>query len=304
MSQCLVGVAVLHHLWGIASALDAFRAPAFTWPDAAPRSQGWYPENTGQPFPLSDVLQGQPLTDAAVSAESPRDVSFLLQDSLRSPRWSNVPFSAQLVQTQNDPVPSALSQASVYPVITPAAPSRVDALNTLLEVNARLRQDDQWLKLHVENAQLLRERAQLSHQLEYELSAPANVTKSKVTLAALEAFFITSFFGCDRCYMGLPCTGVLKGLSCGGFFIWVLIDFVVVAINVFQKKDYIDSLGFSANFDTSNGEINTAVWITIAGIVLHLLMNLCAGHHSWQRVKGKGAGADAAQQPLQQQGGV
>mmetsp|Transcript_137919 Transcript_137919/g.239791 ORF Transcript_137919/g.239791 Transcript_137919/m.239791 type:complete len:463 (+) Transcript_137919:131-1519(+) len=91
--------------------------------------------------------------------------------------------------------------------------------------------------------------------------------KSKIALALLEGFFVPALLGVDRCYMGQPLLGVLKGISFGGCMIWYLIDYIVICVNMFEQKATINTLGFSADF--KNDQVSTALLITICFLVVH-----------------------------------
>mmetsp|Transcript_107001 Transcript_107001/g.189501 ORF Transcript_107001/g.189501 Transcript_107001/m.189501 type:complete len:440 (-) Transcript_107001:179-1498(-) len=97
------------------------------------------------------------------------------------------------------------------------------------------------------------------------------VKKSKIALALLEGFFFPALCGVDRCYMGQPILGVLKGLSFGGCMVWYFIDFIAIFINMCQQKEQIDTLGFVARF--GNDQVSTALIIMICFLVVHC----CAG---------------------------
>lgn len=78
--------------------------------------------------------------------------------------------------------------------------------------------------------------------------------KNKLILILLEFFFFIGFCGVDRCYMGQTCLGVLKGLTCGGFGFWFMMDWFIVVINSLNKMHSIDALGFHADFGNDHIE--------------------------------------------------
>merc|ERR1712096_286143 len=67
--------------------------------------------------------------------------------------------------------------------------------------------------------------------------------KSKVTLAVI-GLFGGGLCGIDRCYLGQPILGTVKGITLGGLGIWFFIDWVVVFINMLQKATEINIMGF------------------------------------------------------------
>eukprot|EP00971_Amphidinium_carterae_P073260 1448409-Amphidinium_carterae.2 len=80
--------------------------------------------------------------------------------------------------------------------------------------------------------------------------------------------------GIDRCYMGQPILGVLKGLTCGGCCgIWAIIDFVIIAINCLQSLESINAGGFKAQFNTV--DIAPAWWITLVLLIFHVSSAIC-----------------------------
>lgn len=116
----------------------------------------------------------------------------------------------------------------------------------------------------------------LHNEIEFEVSrAPSGTTlpqKSKLVLALIEGFSCPAFFGVDRCYMGQPCLGTIKGLTLGGLFVWYLMDYIVVLLNMFQQEDFIDTIGFQAYF--GENDLRSAL---IASIVLLVYTCCCAG---------------------------
>jgi len=106
-------------------------------------------------------------------------------------------------------------------------------------------------------------------QAEYEQASESNPeAKSKVALAVIVGLGFNCC-GVDRCYLGGLVLGIVKGITLGGLGIWALIDWIVIFINMLQKKDNIASLGMTATFGGAD-DCNTAFWITIVFFVLHL----------------------------------
>lgn len=102
--------------------------------------------------------------------------------------------------------------------------------------------------LETEVARLARPLVRLVEtQLEYELSDEPKVPKvDKLLLVLLCCLF--GACGFDRCFMGNLCCGVIKGLTCGGFGVWALVDQAVVLVNAMGRYDSIDTVGFRASF--------------------------------------------------------
>merc|ERR1719265_2128081 len=95
--------------------------------------------------------------------------------------------------------------------------------------------------------------------------------KNKVILAALEGFFLPALCGVDRCYMGQPCVGACKGITFGGFAIWALFDYIVVAINMLGRNETISAFGFYAKF--SLDDVTGAFWIMLVSLILSFSAN-------------------------------
>jgi TM2 domain-containing membrane protein YozV len=62
-------------------------------------------------------------------------------------------------------------------------------------------------------------------------------TAQKSWIAALLLCFFLGFLGVHRFYVGKIGTGILQIVTIGGFFgIWVLVDFIMIAIGKFSDK--------------------------------------------------------------------
>jgi len=61
-------------------------------------------------------------------------------------------------------------------------------------------------------------------------------TGSKSWIAALLLCFFVGTFGIHRFYVGKIGTGILMLITFGGFGLWTLIDFIMIAIGKFSDK--------------------------------------------------------------------
>ncbi|CAE8589685.1 unnamed protein product [Polarella glacialis] len=85
-------------------------------------------------------------------------------------------------------------------------------------------------------------------KVEYELTHVVdNRVKSKATLVTIELLGL-GIFGLDHIYMGQYYVGLLKGLTFGGFFMWALLDYILVVMNCLARADTIDVLGLRGTF--------------------------------------------------------
>merc|ERR1719188_2575505 len=87
--------------------------------------------------------------------------------------------------------------------------------------------------------------------------------------------------GCDRCFMGQICCGVVKGCTFGGFGVWLLIDFWVCFISCLSKDKEIHTLGYNAVFEKST--IEGAFIGAILIFILHIVSNI----NSCRKFKGQ-----------------
>lgn len=62
------------------------------------------------------------------------------------------------------------------------------------------------------------------------------VGKHKFIVALLLSIFL-GWLGIDRFYLGLIGTGILKLLTAGGFGIWTIIDWILIASNNLKDAD-------------------------------------------------------------------
>lgn len=112
----------------------------------------------------------------------------------------------------------------------------------------------------------------LSQQLEYELRVTARQPTdpqvvNKVLISVVSLVFSCGFCGVDRCLMGQPLLGALKGFTCGGCFVWYIIDWVIIAYNCFISAPDIDMLGFVATWVPAT--VGTAFYIAIFATCCH-----------------------------------
>lgn len=139
----------------------------------------------------------------------------------------------------------------------------------------------------------------IQNEIEFEVSGQNGTAlhRNKVVLILLQVFMLPAWCGMDRCYMGQPCLGLLKGLTLSGMGVWGLIDWFMVLVNSMQKSTSINSLGFNAHFDAE--QVEPAFYISC--VQLALVMGSCC---CWLcMIAGYGAAAswNAKQQQQKQQ---
>jgi len=129
----------------------------------------------------------------------------------------------------------------------------------------------------VHGAALISDHNTLQQQLELEL--PQAITfplKNKVILSSINMLAL-GMCGVDRCYMGQPKLGLLKLLTCGGFGVWALLDYIIITINCLQSLESINSAGFQARFNKE--EIASSWWITLMIFIAQVVAGLCTPKH-------------------------
>lgn len=62
------------------------------------------------------------------------------------------------------------------------------------------------------------------------------ITMKNKTTALLLSFFLGGF-GVDRFYLGYTGLGIVKLITCGGFGIWTLIDFIMIILGKLGPAD-------------------------------------------------------------------
>mmetsp|Transcript_157988 Transcript_157988/g.291288 ORF Transcript_157988/g.291288 Transcript_157988/m.291288 type:complete len:238 (-) Transcript_157988:60-773(-) len=110
----------------------------------------------------------------------------------------------------------------------------------------------------------------LYHEIELELGTEGAALpwKNKIVLALLEGLMAPALCGIDRCYMGQPCLGILKGFTFGGFLIWYIIDYAYICVNMFKQLDTINAIGFRATFAAD--QVKPAMIIMVVFIAIKL----------------------------------
>lgn len=111
----------------------------------------------------------------------------------------------------------------------------------------------------------------LLKQLEYEFRGEQLLgvhVVSKIAISIVSPVIpCLSFYGVDRCVMGQPLLGTLKGITCGGCGIWFLIDLIVIIYNCLTSASQINMFGFVATWGEDT--ITPAFWLALVFSILH-----------------------------------
>jgi TM2 domain-containing membrane protein YozV len=65
----------------------------------------------------------------------------------------------------------------------------------------------------------------------------SNMVRPRNWLVAMLLSLFLGYLGIDRFYLGLNLTGFLKLITLGGFGIWYVIDFLLIAFNVIKDSN-------------------------------------------------------------------
>lgn len=105
---------------------------------------------------------------------------------------------------------------------------------------------------------------------EYELpTASTGSYRDKLTLAVVNVLGL-GCCGVDRCVMGQPCCGTVKGLTLGALGIWAIIDYITIIISCLSKTPNLNALGFHADFDRST--VMPAFKVTLAFLIAQVVL--------------------------------
>jgi len=105
----------------------------------------------------------------------------------------------------------------------------------------------------------------LQHEVEMVHANPPHV--NKVIYILLTMLF--GVCGCDRCFMGQPLLGCLKGFTLGGCVIWHMIDYFVAVFSALSSAKDINMMGYSATFEEDS--VKTAFWVCIVMLVIQAI---------------------------------
>jgi len=100
-------------------------------------------------------------------------------------------------------------------------------------------------------------------EVAYELGLPSereDGVHNKISLVIVSMLGL-GFCGIDRCCMGQIFLGVMKGLSCGGLFVWFIADYWVILINALAWRKALNTASFAATF--SNSTVAPAFFIAL-----------------------------------------
>lgn len=113
----------------------------------------------------------------------------------------------------------------------------------------------------------------LKFQVRYELElgriGNKPKPKDKRALAAIVMLGF-GFFGCDRCFLGQITLGVLKGVTCGGFFCWWIIDSLIIIMNILLFQDSIDTFYMTAAFKKETVDAAFWIWLVLFAVNIYV----------------------------------
>lgn len=111
----------------------------------------------------------------------------------------------------------------------------------------------------------------IGRRIQHEIEMQEKPQKAnKLVYAIMTMLF--GMCGCDRCYMGQYCFGVMKGFTLGGFLVWQMIDYIICVVNCLSKDKSIKSLGYNHVFEKDS--INTAYYTAAVLLLLQLIQQI------------------------------
>lgn len=108
------------------------------------------------------------------------------------------------------------------------------------------------------------------------LSVVGIPVRSKLALNLIELFGL-GMFGVDRFYIGGELNlilGVVKLLSCGGCFVWALMDYICVMINAIDGQRQLNALGMCCTF--RGEDLRPAYAVAMVSVILTIFLILSA----------------------------
>jgi len=109
-----------------------------------------------------------------------------------------------------------------------------------------------------------------ANRIQHEIEMKAEPVKvNKIIWVILAMGF--GCCGCDRCFMGQILLGCCKGLTLGGFGIWMLVDYWVCVVSAFQKSGTINMVGYHKVFEKSS--IDGAFYLAMIFLIMQIMAN-------------------------------